>query len=94
MVLRVACVGAGYFSQFHIGSWKRMPGAMLVGACDLDIERARSAGVPAYSDFSAMLDEVKPDIVDIILPPVAHVNAIRTVLISGIRTFLRISRKG
>lgn len=83
MTLRVACVGAGYFSQFHIGSWKRMPGAMLVGACDLDIERARSAGVPAYSDFSLMLDEVKPDIVDIILPPAAHVNAIRTVLISG-----------
>ena len=30
--LNVACAGAGYFSQFHYGSWARMDRVTLVGS--------------------------------------------------------------
>lgn len=85
MSLRVACVGAGYFSQFHIGSWQRMARAELVGVCDLDIAKAEAAaaGVPAFSDLEVMLATVRPDVLDIILPPAAHVAAIRAAIESG-----------
>lgn len=81
MSLRVACVGAGYFSQFHIGSWQRMARAELVGVCDHDVAKAEAVGVPAFSDLAEMMERVQPDVLDIILPPAAHVEAIRAALV-------------
>lgn len=86
--LRVACVGAGYFSQFHYGSWARMDRVRLVGSCNRDIEKARATRLPAYDDLAAMLAETRPDILDIILPPVAHAGAIRTAVAAGIPTLI------
>ena len=34
--LRVACLGAGYFAQFHYEAWRQMERVRLVGACDQD----------------------------------------------------------
>lgn len=82
--LRVACVGAGYFSRFHYGSWARMEDVDLIASCNRDIEKAKATGLPAYQDLSAMLAEQSPDILDIILPPVAHAQSIRTALAAGI----------
>lgn len=83
--IRVACVGAGYFSRFHYGSWARMPGARAVASCNRDIEKARATGLPAYNDLAQMLQAENPDLLDIILPPVAQADAIRTALGHGIR---------
>ncbi|MEM9788080.1 MAG: Gfo/Idh/MocA family oxidoreductase, partial [Pseudomonadota bacterium] len=55
MNLRVGCVGAGYFSQFHINSWQRIPDAKLVAVCDRDLDKARATGLPAYAEMRAML---------------------------------------
>ena len=49
MGLRVACLGAGYFSQFHIGSWQRMARVDLVGVCDLDLRKAKATGAHGFS---------------------------------------------
>lgn len=86
--IRVACVGAGYFSQFQYGSWARIPRVQLVGSCNRDIEKARATGLPAYSDLAMMLAETRPDLLDIIVPPVAHATAIRTALDAGIKTLI------
>ena len=83
--LKVACVGAGYFSQFHYASWARMDRVRLVGSCNRDIEKARATGLPAHTDLDRMLSDRKPDLLDIILPPVAHAQTIRTALAAGIR---------
>lgn len=85
MSIRVACVGAGYFSQFHYGSWARMEDATLVGACDKDLARAEATGLPAFDDLETMLVETAPDLLDIILPPPAHAASIRAALAAGIR---------
>ena len=84
-MIRVACVGAGYFSQFHYGSWGRMNGVELVGACDLDRAKAEATGAPAFDDLDAMLTDAAPDLLDIILPPPAHAATIRAALAAGIK---------
>ena len=85
MTIRVACAGAGYFSQFHFGSWARMDDAEVVGACDRDIARAEATGFRAFGDLSDMLRDTTPDLLDIILPPPAHADAVRAALAAGIR---------
>lgn len=78
--LRVAVAGAGYFGMFHHDAWKRVEGARPVAAMDLDIGRAEATGLPAYQDFSAMLAETSPDIVDIVTPSNTHLGYIRLAL--------------
>ncbi|MCK0095057.1 Gfo/Idh/MocA family oxidoreductase [Yoonia sp. F2084L] len=88
MVLRVACIGAGYFAQFHIGSWQRMQGAALVGVCDLDRSRAEATDALAFDNTEQMLGTVNADIVDIILPPTGHAAAIRAAIAANPRVII------
>lgn len=86
--IRVACVGAGYFSRFHYGSWARMDRVDLVGSCNRDLAKAQATGLNAYSDLDEMLSTQQPDLLDIILPPVAHADTIRTALRHGVKTMI------
>lgn len=88
MTLRVACLGAGYFSRFHIDGWQRIKGVELAGVCDLDPAKAGATGVPPYADLTKMLQEVAPDILDIILPPAGHAAAIKTAVGAGVPTVI------
>lgn len=87
-VVSVACLGAGYFSQFHYDAWARLPQAVCVGAADHDIARAKATGLPAFDSLDAMLNDTCPDILDIILPPPAHRKAILTALDFGVKTII------
>ncbi len=87
MNLRIACLGAGYFSQFHIGGWQRMEGVTLVGVADRSLEKAQATGAPAFDGIDALLAS-RPDILDIILPPAGHAEAIRKALASGVRAII------
>ena len=68
--VRVACVGAGYFSQFHYDAWARMPGVEVVGAADLDLEAAGGADdaieaeIATVSEGIAALDGTLADLSD------------------------------
>lgn len=89
--LRVATVGAGYFSQFHHDAWARMTDVELVAVCDLDPLRASSFAdrwsIPhSYSDAAAMLDAERPDLLDIAAPPAAHLPLIRLAAQRGVAT--------
>ena len=86
--LRVAIVGAGYFGQFHYDAWSRMPeveiAAIVVRNPDSAAETALrwgGAGVPlpVFTDAAAMMDTIRPDIVDVTAPPEAHLDTIRAV---------------
>ena len=78
--LKVACLGAGYFSRFHYHAWRRIKEVELVGAADLAIDRAASTGLPAFANLAAMLETVTPDVLDIITQPPTHLKAIREAL--------------
>jgi predicted dehydrogenase len=80
--LRVATIGAGYFSQFHHEAWARMPDVRLVAVCDQDAAKAgdfarRYGAAKSYTDAAAMLDAEKPDLLDIVTPPPSHLALIR-----------------
>lgn len=85
MTIRVACVGAGYFSQFHYGAWARIKDVELVGACDIDLARADATDAPAFDDLDEMLEDAAPHVLDIILPPETHAATIRAGLTAGIK---------
>ena len=89
--LRVAVAGAGYFGCFQHDGWARLPEAGLVAICDRDIARARAAaalvGAPAcFDDAVTMLDAIAPDLLDIALPPAAHLHLIAAAAARGIAT--------
>ena len=75
--LRVAGVGAGYFSQFHLAGWKAIPEVEYVALCDRDEAKARAHaerfGISrVFTDAAHMLDAVAPDLFDIVTPPPTH----------------------
>ncbi|MDJ0787922.1 MAG: Gfo/Idh/MocA family oxidoreductase [Myxococcota bacterium] len=74
---KVALVGAGYISSFHVAALRHVPGARLVAVCDLN-EHAASRiasgeeGVAPYTDLERMLSEVKPDVLHVLTQPDSH----------------------
>lgn len=75
--LKVCITGTGYFSQFHYDAWSRMDEVDLVALFDRTPQQAGDAaarhGVPRhYCDVGEMLDAEKPDLLDIVTPPVTH----------------------
>jgi predicted dehydrogenase len=88
-MIKIACVGAGYFAPFHLEAWKRIPEVDVSGICDLDEEKARSLAkrynVPTvFTDIDRMLDELKPTVIDIITPPHNHLELCRKAVQRGI----------
>ncbi len=81
--LRVAGIGAGYFSQFHYDAWKRISDTALVAVADRAIGKADAVGVAAYSDPAVMLAEIRPDLVDIVTPPDTHLAMIELAVDAG-----------
>ncbi|MGP6088970.1 Gfo/Idh/MocA family protein [Antarctobacter jejuensis] len=86
--IKVAGLGAGYFSQFHYTAWRKIPGVDLIAACDRDADRARAIGVAAFTDLDQMLRAETPDLLDVIVPPPAQAQAIRTALAAGVRAII------
>ena len=90
--LRVATAGTGYFSQFHYNAWQELrdEGLIeLIAICNRTAstgeEFAVRYGIPAvYGDFETMLAEVKPDLVDVITPPVTHLAYVRAAVDKGV----------
>ena len=80
--LRVATVGAGYFSRFHYEAWHRMDDVELVALCNRTEAPGRAIAdergiAEVFTDFRAMLDSVDIDLIDIITPPPTHLPYIR-----------------
>jgi predicted dehydrogenase len=87
--LRVACVGAGYFSQFHYQGWRNIAEAECVALADRDADRGRRMaerfGIPrVFAGVEEMLEAVQPDLLDIITPPATHQSLVTTGVERGI----------
>jgi len=88
MTYRIACLGAGFFSQFHHDGWARLPDAKIVGVADHDMAKAQGTGHPAFDNLEQMLADTSPDILDIIVPPHAHTASIKAAIAQGIPTII------
>lgn len=86
--IKVACVGAGYFSQFHYEAWSRIPNVTIVGSMDLSIEVASATGFPPFDDLVGMLQATRPSVLDIITPPSTHCEFIKLALNHNVKTII------
>jgi predicted dehydrogenase len=91
---RGALVGCGYYSRFHIEGWRQLEGASLVSVCDLDADRAhRTAAeigdVTAYADLDEMLDQQRPDFVDVATTMHSHKSIVSAAARRGIPVLLQ-----
>src|SRR5260370_37485540 len=75
--LRGGIIGCGFFAQFHIEGWRRMPEVELAAAVDPELERARKAAPRAYATAEEMLDAERLDFVDIATRPDSHAALVR-----------------
>ena len=80
--LRVALVGCGRISTYHIAAIKAVPGAEIVAVCDLDEQIAREAATRhgirgCYTDVENMLRELQPNVVHLLTPPKSHLGLAR-----------------
>ncbi|MBH60886.1 MAG: NAD-binding oxidoreductase [Alphaproteobacteria bacterium] len=87
--LRVAFAGAGLMSQFQLNGWSEVDGADIVAICDPTAEKAeqrsREYDIPAvYEDFAQMLEQAKPDAVDIATPVDTHADLVRIAADHGV----------
>ncbi|MEP3196820.1 MAG: Gfo/Idh/MocA family oxidoreductase [Lentilitoribacter sp.] len=78
--LKVAVIGLGYFSEFHLDAWTELEGSNLVAACDISDERRAWAsekyGVQVCDDLGEII-AANPDIIDIVTPPPSHFALIK-----------------
>lgn len=88
---KICVVGAGNLSSKRIYPNIGAAGAQLVGACDMDVEKAERAarrfGGRAYADMDAMLDAEAPDGVIICIGPAAHAQLAPRVLRRGLPVY-------
>ncbi|HEY1813807.1 MAG TPA: Gfo/Idh/MocA family oxidoreductase [Kofleriaceae bacterium] len=75
--LKFALIGCGRVSHKHAEAIANVPGARLVGVCDVDIARANAIaqplGIPAFADMDEMISSVPEiDIVEILTPSGHH----------------------
>jgi len=83
--LRSAVIGCGIISASHLDVLKNQ-GRNVVALCDVDEEKARMRAekycpeAAIYTDYIAMLDEVKPDVVHVLTPHYLHSQMIAEIL--------------
>lgn len=76
--MRGVMVGCGYFGGVHLEGWARLKDlAVIEAVCDTDKDLAQSRadrhGIPrVYTDYRQMLEDERPDFVDIVTRPDLH----------------------
>ncbi|MBI4207860.1 MAG: Gfo/Idh/MocA family oxidoreductase [Betaproteobacteria bacterium] len=87
--LRVAIVGAGDISQYHLAAWRKLAAVELCAVCDLDETRARARAeafrIPhVYTNVTAMLADERLDALDIATWRETHAALIRLAADRGV----------
>jgi predicted dehydrogenase len=73
---RVALVGAGYVSAYHIRALETLPHVQIVGIADQSVDRARALArrfaIPGVFASLSDMRPARPDVVHILTPPASH----------------------
>ncbi|NND33260.1 MAG: Gfo/Idh/MocA family oxidoreductase, partial [Saprospiraceae bacterium] len=88
MKIKLACVGCGYFSRFHVEAWLRIPEVELVAICDKDVAKAKKMasdfGIENYhTNLEALIDLEDFSVLDIITPPETHLDICKKAMEAG-----------
>ena len=84
--LRMAVVGVGHLGKEHARILAALPDVQLMGIVDVNLEQvnavAERCGTTAYTDYTALLDQV--DAVTVVVPTIHHHNVAQAFLNHGI----------
>jgi len=93
--LSTAILGCGDFANKHAENIAAMPERLELAAfCDINPDHARAFAQKyapngkIYADFHPMLDEVKPDLLVICLPPFGHTDEVAAAAQRGIHILI------
>jgi len=75
--IRIAIVGIGNIGKRHIAVIDADPNTVLSGICDINEDKCQTQsdlynGIPIYTDFNKMFDEVEADVISICSPHYLH----------------------
>ncbi|MFT3742126.1 MAG: Gfo/Idh/MocA family oxidoreductase [Gammaproteobacteria bacterium] len=88
--IRCAVIGIGYLGRFHAEKYASVPGAQLVGLCDIDAQRCREYAkkheVKCVADYRQLLGKV--DAVSIVTPTQSHYEIAKLFLENGVHVLL------
>ncbi|MGD8473376.1 MAG: Gfo/Idh/MocA family oxidoreductase, partial [Anaerolineae bacterium] len=86
-MMRAAVIGVGSMGRNHARVYREIPEVELLGVADVDAsvaeEVARFYGIRAYTDYRAMLDEIKPDAITVSVPTQWHAPVVLDALSCG-----------
>lgn len=86
--LRLGLIGAGWITPAHLAALDRLGRTTLVGVASAHLDRAQATAGPrgavAYDDIERMLDEQRPDVVYVAVPPSTAIAACEAVVARGI----------
>lgn len=89
---RVALVGAGYVSAYHIRALQTLPHVRIVGLADPSIERAqalaRRFAIPGVFASLSDMRSARPDVVHVLTPPSSHASLAIEALDMGCDVFV------
>src|SRR5688572_18165659 len=80
--VRVALIGCGRISAYHLAALKATRNVEVVAVCDLDERVARETasrhGIRGCcTDMEAMLGDLRPEVVHLLTPPASHLALAR-----------------
>jgi predicted dehydrogenase len=85
--LRAAVIGVGAMGRNHARVYDELPEVELTAVADEREETAREIArlrhVPAYSDYRAVLEEIRPDVVSVAVPTQQHHQVVQDALEAG-----------
>jgi predicted dehydrogenase len=85
--VKVAVIGAGHNSRQHFGCLQQLPVANTVGVCGPPSAMAGSVGEKVgarwLTEHRQMLEELRPDVVHVGMPPCTHDALCQGALESG-----------
>jgi len=89
--LRAAVVGAGNMGRHHVRNYFLLPDAELVALADIDSRSKALADeykAKFYTDYKKMIEEVRPDVVSIVVPTPLHKEIGEYVIEKGIHCLI------
>ncbi|WP_072523731.1 Gfo/Idh/MocA family protein [Clostridium sp. Marseille-P3244] len=84
---RAAVIGAGFIGSVHTEMLRRLGNVEVCALCDaVDVEKkAVAMNIPhAYSDYRALIDEEKPDVIHICTPNNTHYDIAKYAIEKGV----------
>ncbi len=86
--LRIALLGCGFASEFHLKAWRMVPGAEVIALCDPDPgkreARAQESGVErTFEGVTDLVRGIEVDAYDVATPHVTHREVCELLVTSG-----------